>query len=249
MDTMKNSRLSSLILIMSAFNCYAAAGFADAYHDHQQWIFPAYSYCLTFGLLFLFGMFILSLICKTKTQETISAISSYLIRHRILAIIVTGVLWAIPLGIIGSVSWEIIWFLSILPSLALMIAFPICLVNRNFREKCLLSQLGLKWISMMSISAIVASLLFIILTNLNLLSGTDVTYLARPDRMHPDYYNPTHPYDSLTEIWGMPLVFIAEIPIAIILYWLGLLNCYLCRKLSAIRHRKQETFQDIYTGD
>lgn len=242
-------RFLAVTLLLIPAPAFAAAGFADAYHDHQQWIFPAYSYCLTFGLLFLFGMFTISLIRKTKTQETISAISSYLIRHRILAIIVTGVLLAIPLGIIGSVSWEIIWFLSILPGLALMIAFPICLVNRNFREKCLLSQLGLKWISMVSISAIVASLLFIILTNLNLLSGTDVTYLARPDRMHPDYYNPTHPYDSLTEIWGMPLVFIAEIPIAIILYWMGLLNRCLCRKFSAIRHRKRETFQDIYPQD
>lgn len=242
-------RFLAVTLLLIPAPAFAAAGFADAYHDHQQWIFPAYSYCLTFGLLFLFGMFTISLIRKTKIQETISAISSYLIRHRILAIIVTGVLLAIPLGIIGSVSWEIIWFLSILPGLALMIAFPICLVNRNFREKCLLSQSGLKWTSMMSISAIVASLLFIILTNLNLLSGTDVTYLARPDRMHPNYYNPTHPYDSLTEIWGMPLVFIAEIPIAIILYWMGLLNLYLCRKFSAIRHRKQEVFQDIYTGD
>lgn len=242
-------RFLAVTLLLIPAPAFAAAGFADAYHDHQQWIFPAYSYCLTFGLLFLFGMFIISLICKTKIQETISAISSYFIRHRILAIIVTGVLLAIPLGIIGSVSWEIIWFLSNLPGLALMIAFPICLVNRNFREKCLLSQFGLKWTSMMSISAIVASLLFIILTNLNLLSGTDVTYLARPDRMHPDYYNPTHPYDSLTEIWGMPLVFIAEIPIAIILYWMGLLNRYLCRKFSTIRHRKQEVFQDIYTGD
>ena len=98
---------------------------------------------------------------------------------------------------------------------------------------------------MLSISAIAASLLFIVLTNWGLLSGTDVTYLARPDRFHPEYYTPTHPYDSMKEIWGMPLVFIAEIPIAIILYWFGLLNRYLCKKLSAIRHRKQEAFRHI----
>lgn len=236
---MKQLRFSSLLLMMMPFSCYAAAGFADAYHDHQQWIFPAYSYCLILGLLCLLGMFIISLIWKSKTQEITSSISSYLIRHRMSAIMATGVLLAIPLGIIVSVSWEIIWFLSILPGLALMIAFPICLVNRNFREKCILSQLGLKWISMISISAIVASLLFIILTNLNLLSGTDVTYLERPDRLHSHYYNPTHPYDSLKEIWVSPLLFIAEIPIATFLYWMGLLNRYLCRKFSAIRHQKQ----------
>ena len=238
-------RYLSIALLLIPTPAFGAAGFADAYHDHQQWIFPAYFYCLIFGLLLLSGLFIISLICKTKTQEITSAISSYLIRHRILAIVVTGVLLAIPLGIIGSVSWEIIWFLSILPALALMLAYPMSLVNRSFREKYLLSPCMIKWSSMLSISAIVASLLFIILTNWNLLSGTDITYFARPDRLHPDYYNPTHPYDSLKEIWGSPLLFIVEIPIAVILYWFGLLNRYLCRKLSVIRHRKQDAFRDI----
>lgn len=131
-----------LICIMSTFNCNAAAGFADAYHDHQQWIFPAYFYCLLFGLLILFGMFIISLICRTKIQKITGAISCYLIRHRMLAITVIGVLLAIPLGIIVSVSWEIIWFLSILPCLVLMVAFPICLVNRHFREKYMHASSG-----------------------------------------------------------------------------------------------------------
>lgn len=242
-------RYFALVLLFIPAHAFAAAGFADAYHDRQQWIFPAYSYCLIFGLLLLFGMYAITLICKTKTRKFISSTSSYLIRHRIFAIIVTGVLWAIPLGIIGSVSWEIIWFLSILPCLALIIAFPICLVNRNFREKCLLSWFGIRWSAMISISAIFASLLFIILTNWNLLPGTDITYLARPDRWHPDLFFPIHPYDSLKEIWSTSFVFIAEIPIAIILYWLGLMNLCLCRKLSKIRHRKQEVFQDIYTED
>lgn len=246
---MKLLRFSSLPLITSVVNCYAAAGFADAYHERQQWIFPAYFYCLIFGLVILFGMLIISLMCRTKTQEITGAISSYLISHRILAIIVAGVLLAIPLGVIGSVSWEIIWFLSIIPALALMLAFPMSLVNRTFREKYMLSACMIKWTSMLSISAIIASLLFIVLTNLNLLSGTDITYLARPNRLHPDFYHPSHPYDSLKEIWSIPLFFIVEIPIAVILYWLGLLNQYLCRKLSEIRHRKQETFYDMYTGE
>lgn len=110
-------RYLSIALLLIPTSAFGAAGFADAYHDHQQWIFPAYFYCLIFGLLLLSGLFIISLICKTKTQEITSAISSYLIRHRIIAIIVTSVLLAIPLGIIGSVSWEVIWFLSILPGL------------------------------------------------------------------------------------------------------------------------------------
>ncbi len=225
-------RYLAIALLLIPAPAFAAAGFADAYYNHQQWIFPAYLYCLIFGLLILSGMFIISLIYKTKTQEIISAVSSYLIRHRILAIIVTGVLLAIPLGLIGSVSWEIIWFISIFPGLALMIAFPLCLTNRHFREKCMLSPFMIKWTSMLSISAVVASLLFIILTHLHLLPDTDVTYLAWPDRLHREFHHPTHPYDSMKEIWSMPLVFIAEIPIAIILYYVGLLTRQVQQRIS-----------------
>lgn len=228
-------RKISIILLSMPAIAFAAAGFADSYHEHRHWIFPAYSYCLILGLALLLGMFILSLIYRTKTQKITEAVSSYLIRNPILAIIVTDVLLAIPLGIMGSVSWEIYSFMSMFPGAVLMTALPLCLANERIREKYLLSPFAMKWALMISISAIVSSVLFIVLTNWNLLPGTDVTYFARPDRTHPAYHFPAHPYDSMKEIWNTPLLFIAEIPIAIALYWLGLLNRYLYRKLSAAR--------------
>ena len=223
-------KLSILLLFMPAI-AFADAGFADSYREHRHWIFTAYSYCLIFGLALLLGIFILSLIYRTKTQKMTEEISSFLIRNPILAIIVTDLLLAIPLGIMGSVSWEIYSFMSMFPGAVLMAALPLCLVNRRIREKYLLSPFAIKWASMISLSAIVSSVLFIVLTNWNLLPGTDVTYFARPDQAHPEYHLPTHPYDSLKEIWDTPLLFIAEIPIAIALYWLGLFSRYLYRKL------------------
>lgn len=233
-------RKITIILLSMPVIAFAAAGFVDDYYDHRRWILPAYEYCLVFGMVLLLGMFIITLTCKTKTQEITDVVSSYLIRHRILAIIVTGILLGIPLGIMGSVSWEIISFQSIVPLLALIIALPISLVNRNFREKWLLSPFAIKWLFMISVSAVVATLLFIILTNCNVLPDPDIPYhLAR------FFHVQTHPYDSIEEIWIMPLAFITEIPIAIILYLFGLLTRYVCRKFFDSRHRKQDVLDDV----
>lgn len=228
---------------------FAAAGFADAYADHQHWILPAYIYCFVFGLTIFFGLFAVSRVYKTKTRAITGKISAYLIRHRIKAIIVTGILLAIPLGITLVASWEVIWLLSIFPMLMLMFALPILLANSQFREKYLLSPFAIKFALMTTITAAAASLLFIILTNNHMLPGTDISYLARPSRLHPTSYVATHPYDSMKEIWGLPLLLIAEIPIAIILYWLGLFNRYIRGKLPFIRRGKQQVLNDVYKGE
>ena len=101
-------KLALLLLLVSSI-AFAAAGFADAYNDHQRWIFSAYTYSLVFGLIALVVLFIKSLIYQIKTQHISEHISVYLIRHKILAIVCTGILLAVPIGIIGAVSWEIIY--------------------------------------------------------------------------------------------------------------------------------------------
>lgn len=242
-------RKLALLLLLVPSIAFGAAGFADKYYEHQQWIYPAYAYCLLFGLIVLFCLFIISLRYKTKTRHMSEQISAYLIQHKIFAIVFTGVLLAIPIGIIGAVSWEIIWFLSIFPFMVLMVAFPIILVNKRIREKLLLSTFWIKWSLLISISSISASFLFIILTDCNLLTGTDITYLARPDRLHRGFYSPTHPYDSMKEIWFLPLFLIGEIVISLIFYLLGILNRFIYRKLSASRHRRRVEMTDIYTEE
>lgn len=229
--------LAFLLLPATAF---AAAGFADRAADYEQWMLPAYYYCGIFGLTFLCVLFGLSLVCKTKIRKTAGKISSYLVHHnRLQAIIVAGLLLAIPLGIIEYALSEIAGLLFLFPQFASMIIFPICLVERNFREKCLLSPFYIKWSLIVTISAIAASLLFIVLTNFDMLSGTDITFLTRSGRSHHGHAELTHPYDSIMKIWEIPLFFIAEILVVLIVYSIKLSIKYLRRKLFGIRHRGQ----------
>lgn len=218
----------SLSIYASAF---ATAGFAEHFYDHQHWIFPAYAYCLGFGLATLFIMITVSLLFKAKTRSVIRLASTFLKEHHIWGIIVAGTLWAIILGIIGDLLWELIWFLALVPLLVIMVCFPLGLSNRKIRENWLLSPIMLKYTGMVVISAIIASVLFIILTNLGVLEGTDITYLAYPDMYRREFYTPTHPYDSMEDIWEMPLLFLAEIIIALFLFYLGMIMRRVLKKL------------------
>lgn len=232
-------KLSAIVLLgilLSHAPAFAAAGFADAYHNHQHWIYPAYAYCLAFGLIFLLSMFAVSLMYKANTLAGIEMISEFLNNHNVVAIIISGFLLAIPLGLISAVSWEILWLLSIIPTLAILVLFPILLANRHLRNKYLLSTFWIKWSIMIALSAIMASIAFIVLSNCHLLPGVNITYFARPDRFHPDFYFPTHPYDSLKEIWLPSLLVVTEIILALIIYWLGMLKRYICKELSKARN-------------
>lgn len=223
-----------IILFSTPTVAFAAAGFADAYYDHQHWIYPAYKYCCSFGVAISLLMIIVSMIYKSRTKKIINTISSYLISRPVYGIIVAGIILAILLGLIGDLAWDVIWFLIIPPLLLMVLFFPLILVNKKIRE-WLLSPLILKWTGMISISAIIASLLFIALTKNSFLPGTDITYLARPDRSHRNFYSPTHPYDSMIEIWGLTFLYITEIVGAIILYWIG----WCIRSLYSIRQKKR----------
>lgn len=233
---MKN--IVSFLLLIPA-TAFAAAGFAERYYDHQHWILPAYAYCFGFGLVTLLILIMASLLFKAKTKNMAIRASTFLKDHPVCGIIVAGILWAILLGIAGAVSWEIIWFLTILPLLEIMVCFPLALAKRRIREERLLSPSMLKWAVMIVMSAIIASVLFIVFTDCGVLKGTEITYLARPNRFHPDGHYSTHPYDSMKEIWGMPLLFMAEIIIAIFLYYLGMIVRHVWVKFLVIRNKKR----------
>ena len=224
---MRNIIMTIGMMLMPAVT-FAAAPFVDQFNDHQHWIFYAYAYCLGFGLAVVLILFILTGIWRTKTRELTNKISSFLAAHRVLAIIVAGILLAIPFGIIAALLWELLWFMSIIPMGAMVIAFPFILVNRRFREKCLLTPSAIKWLVMIPISAIVGSLFFIILTDCGLLPQCTTHYLTivRESDSGSYFYYPSHPYDSMKEIWLYPFVFATEIIVALILYGLGMLRRY-----------------------
>ena len=77
------------------------------------------------------------------------------------------------------------------------------------------------------------------LTNFDMLSGTDITFLTRSGRSHHGHAELTHPYDSIMKIWEIPLFFIEEILVVLIVYSIKLSIKYLRRKLFGIRHRGQ----------
>lgn len=214
-----------LFLLMPTI-AFAAAGLSDAHYSHRQWIFPAYLYCFILGFISLVVMAVTSVIWKSKMQSITTKVASRLISHNICAIIVTGILLAIPIGIIGNVLWECLWFLSFPAVIIGMIAFPLIIVITPLRNKWLLSGSVLKWLLMISVSIVMASILFIILTKCNLLHNTETAYLISRERYN--YYIKTHPFDSLMEIWETPLLLSTEIIIALILYgcWIGIRSLF-----------------------
>ena len=190
---------------------FAAAGIADRFYDHRHWVYPAYVYCLLFGLIVLIGLLIAFLIMKNQVLDTVERISKYMKNRPMSAILFIGFLTAIPVGIISSVAWEIFGFISLYLYLILLGVFPVFLICKYQREHLLLSPLWIKWSIMISIAAIIASLLFIMLTICHILPIAEVSY-----------YNIrrgvlTHPYDSMKEIWQGSIIFCGEIVIALML--------------------------------
>lgn len=234
------------ILTFTPATAFAAAGWADAFYSHQRWIFPVYAYCVSFGLLTLIALYIASLVYRIKIRELSMRVSGYLLHHKVLAIIFAGLMLAIPIGIITGALWDTFSILMLFPLMGLMTIFPFILIIRKFRENFLLSPFWIKWSLMISISAVVASLLFLILTKCNLLSGTDISYFVYSGRSYREFHLLTHPFDSLKHIWENALYFIGEIPIALLLYWSGILSKSICKKISGIGHRKQEMANAIY---
>ncbi len=233
--------LFSTIFLSFPASAFAAAGFADLFIEHRQWIFPAYAYCLLFGLAILFLMLTMSFVWKTKTREYIQTISTNMIRHRILAIIFCGVSLAIPIGLLESVSWELWGFSSVLPFACVLIAFPVILVVRRLWNTYLLSPFWIKWSLMIALSSIFASLLFIILTKCNILPGTDITYWNHRSIFVPNFHSPSHPYDSIVEIWSTSLFLLGDIAVALLLYGLGILKRYMYSNFGIYGLRKHIT--------
>lgn len=232
-----------LICILDCLTLNAAAGFADAFNDRQQWIYPAYLYNLIFGVFALVCLWIATIIWKPRFSPLIDKLSNNLRKHPIVAIISCGLLLSILIGLCISLLWELMWFMAILPFFVISILFPCILANKKVRERLLLSTGVLKWLIIIDMACCISSFLFIVLTNAGILPNTDTTYLERPGRLHHTYYFPSHPYDSMIEIWSPCLFFIAEIILPIGLYFVGKLNNHLRIKLSAIRHRKM---QELY---
>ena len=170
---LKKVLLCAVFLTMGI--CYGASPMADSFSAYRGWLFIAYAYCTIFGLL-IFTAFEIVINCsslKNAVKPRILQLTEYLRHHNVLAIIFYGILLALPFGIIIDAVFQALWFLSIFPVIGLLILFIILLPITYLRNRYLLSPKVTELLIVMVISAILASIVFIILTNAGLLPYTD----------------------------------------------------------------------------
>lgn len=201
---------------------FAEAAVSERLRLYDEWMFPALGYCLIFGLLLIALFDIVSLRWRTKVDAITVKTSAFLINYPFLAIIVTGLIWAVICGAFIHISYLIVSILYVIPAFLLSILFPFLLVIKRFREEWLLSPLMLKWSIIVFLASILAPPLFIVLTNWGVLPGTNLTYQAIDTiGKYIEFNTLTHPYDSTKDLHMFPLFFILETGGALFLYLIG----------------------------
>lgn len=200
--------------ITFALATYAYAGIYDRFNDFRHWIFPAYLYCLIFGVLFMVVFGGVAYAMRKRITPKLERLTQFLRKSPFWSIIVWGVLFAIPLGILGNVLYLIFWFLVCDILGILLIIYPVLLSSKHFRNACSFYPSFLKWNIILVMSAVCASVLFIILTKCGWLISADEYILL-------SYEIIIHPYDSIRNIWNSVPVFLFFIILSLILYWIG----------------------------
>ena len=222
------SKIASIFLFSSLI-CFGRAGFADAFYDFQAWVYPAYLTCLLIGTCILALLIFLSWRFRTRTDRMCAKASEYLRTHRLLGVLVAGALLAIPLGIAMSVLWQLIWLMAIFVFMGVIYSFPFALAIGRLRNKFLLNRKMLKWGCILAISAILASVLFIVLIELKLLPFSEDSIFARS---RSGIYITSHPWDSLKDIWAMTGLLIVEVIFSLILVLIGKSIRYIYRRFG-----------------
>ena len=225
---MKNRFIALLTLLAVPSVAFAAAGMIDSINDFRHWIYPAYLYNLKFGIAFLIGFVVLYFVFKKSWDNTINRISCYLRTQPSLAVIVCGVFFWLPFGImmraldywkLGEIGEDWITFLVIV-LFGTTFGFIILSACSRFRNKVLISPLFLKVSSALVLSAIFASVLFIILTKSGLLKIDNMVYHT----YRGGFKYITHPFDSVIYIWYYAVCFLWCILYSLIILWFG--NAY-----------------------
>ena len=219
----------AIIFLFSSLFCFGRAGFADAFYDFQAWVYPAYLTCLIIGTCILALLTFLSWRFRIRTNRMCTKASEYLKTHSLLGVLVAGVLLAITLGIAMSVLWQLIWLMAIFAFIVIIYGFPFVLAIGRFRNKFLLNKNVLKWESILAISAIVASIIFIALIEFKLLPFSEDSIFARS---RSGLYLTAHPWDSLRDIWTVSGLMIIEVVFSMLFVFTGNGIRYIYRKFK-----------------
>lgn len=233
---MRNKLNALLTLLTIPSVAFASAGIADRFYAYEAWIFPAYLYNLIFGVIFAVILTAFFFILRKPLNQTLSRVCKYLESHSSIAIVSIGILFSIPLGILCGILYYILWFIALIPTFGLMLIYPFALSFKRFRNSILRFHKIMVIAIIIAISAILASVCFIIFTKFGWLSHTNETY----SNLSTNFNVLTHPFDSIKSIWGCTLYLMCEIVLSLILLWIGkgLLKIHLINRLWQTYYNK-----------
>lgn len=214
---MRNKLIVLLTLLTISSVAFAMAGIADRFYEYQAWIFPAYLYNLIFGVIFAVILTAFFFILRKPLNQTLSRACKYLESHSSIAIVSIGILFSIPLGILCDTLYHLLWFIAIIPIFGLMLIYPFALSVKRSRNSTLRFHKVLVIAIIIAISAMLASVCFIIFTKFGWLSHSNGTC----SNLSTNFKILTHPFDSIKSIWGGTLIFMCETVLSLILLWIG----------------------------
>lgn len=214
-----NKRVFLLSLIcLIAIEAYGYAPWVDEFNRFTKWLKPAYLYCSLFGIIIFIGLIVIFYLYKEEINHFYKQLNSYLKSNPFTSVDLGGCLLAIPLGLISGALYITCWFPSIGFIIPLMFMFIIILSFGTLRNK-ICNRHTLKFLSIISMSVFLSSLVFIIGSQLGLPHLDQKYYEWSNELKGPLISN--HPFDSLKCIWEFVPYFIVLIPLADIFVLIG----------------------------
>lgn len=201
--------LLTLHLLFCHSSLFATAGFAERINEFSKWISPAYYYFKLSMVISVIIFTTLLLINKDRIYQTICYICQYFRPYPSLAIITCGMPLAASLGIGASFIYLDNGIMSIFIIDAFLIIFLTFLSNRDFRNSIFLSPLFMILNTLLALSLVGASVLFILWCKsgwLEIRFGSEC--LAQP-------------FFCLNNIWSGVDVFLLGILISLIFLFCG----------------------------
>lgn len=214
---MRNKLMALLTLLTISSVAFAQAGIADRLYEYQAWIFPAYLYNLIFGVIFAVILTAFFFILRKPLNQTLSRACKYLESHSSISVVSIGILFSILLGLLCDTLYRLLWVIAIIPMSGLVLIYPFALSFKRSRNSILRFHKILIIAIIIAISAMLASVCFIIFTKFGWLSNTNGTY----SDYSTNFKILTHPFDSIKSIWGGTLIFMCETVLSLILLWIN----------------------------
>lgn len=215
-DLMRTGAFTLFLCV--TFILMADSGLSGRWHDFLFWIKPALTYCFFTGLITFALLLIIFLIFKKRIIGHTDKLISYLKKHNVTCVLIMGILFAVFLNFLQVGLNITLWFLSIFPVQALLIAFPIFLATR-LRNKFLVGRIKLLLLTAFFISASVSILLFVLAVNTGMV--VEPSILFAPEHRLGEINIRSYPYDCLVYMCNGIPYFGTEIILALAAVLLG----------------------------